>query len=293
MTNPFLTTEEQEQIYNAYSMNFKDEFHRIGPYTYETDYGYVISLCPEIKFTGEMTGRILANHYNIRGANRVPEFIDVWVKEGDELCFKYRNRPGHDLISEAERIKVLEEEIEAIKNQKGMDDQSYELYNKAVVKLHARKEEENLYFREAEMYWSLIKERDRALLVKRKEEHLAVADQNKKLVISDMNSLVDECDRDIKSFTAFAKSESSATEITDAANEKLKSLRDTWIEALAIVNDRGFDDEGDYSYATLGYKLSLAYKERSEILNEFRFGLERKNLEDEYEEFDAQRKPEF
>jgi hypothetical protein len=70
MTNPFLTTEEQEQIYNAYSMNFKDEFHRTGPYTYETDYGYVISLCPEIEFTGEPTGRIRTEDNTWRMTNR-------------------------------------------------------------------------------------------------------------------------------------------------------------------------------------------------------------------------------
>ena len=103
-----------------------------------------------------------------------------------------------------------------------------------------------------------------------------MADQNKKLVISDMNSLIDECDRDIKRFTAFVGRESSAAEITDSAIEKLRSLREIWREGLIRVNDRGFDDEGDYSYATLGYKLSLAYKERSEILNEFRWLICRK-----------------
>ena len=170
MTVPFLTSEMQDQIFNAYSKCFKNEFHKVAPYTYETDYGYIISVCSEIEFSGSPTGRILVNHYSAKGANRVPEFIDVWVVDGDEIRFKYRNRPGHDLISEAERINILEEELETIKNQKAVDGQGYDLYNKAVIKLHARKEEENLYFRESELYWALIKERDEALRAKKKAE---------------------------------------------------------------------------------------------------------------------------
>ncbi|MBR1508079.1 MAG: helix-turn-helix domain-containing protein [Eubacterium sp.] len=197
MSKAFIKPKEAEYILSTYSKSFKDEFHKIGHCTYRTDYMYIISLCPEMDFDGNETGRVLVNHYSMTGANRVPEFIDVWERDGEVFHFKYRNLPGQNLISAEERIRILEEELEAVKKQKlkvhsikgkgstsqqkeieRIYEQSFELYNNTVRKIHSRKEEENVCFRESELYWALIKERDEALYAKERVER-QLAEQNK------------------------------------------------------------------------------------------------------------------
>lgn len=185
MSKPFLTPTEQKTILSVYSKNFEKEFEKYGPYTYGTQYSYRISMCPEIGRDGKETGRILVNHYSYSHASlrHVPEFIDVWEREGAELVFKTRNLPEKDLLSAEEKIKALEEELEGYKSV-GIEDKSFaklkyqqykremderweksrELYNTVMTRIHSYKEETDTYFRESPEYFDLVKERDDALI---------------------------------------------------------------------------------------------------------------------------------
>ena len=106
------------------------------------------------------------------------------------------------------------------------------------------------------------------------------------LVSADIHTLIDTCSGDIDRFNAFGKRESQASETVNVTNGKLEILRETWFDIQSRLMKTGLDEEGDYSYAVIGYKLSLAYKQRSEILNAFRFGLERNNLSEKYDTFE-------
>ena len=185
MSKPFLSPTEQKTILSAYSKNFDTEFEKSGPYTYGTQYSYRISMCPEIGRDGKETGRILVNHYSYSHASlrHIPEFVDVWEREGVALVFKTRNLPGKDLLSAEEKIKALEEELEGYKSV-GIEDKSFaklkyqqykremderwekslELYNAVVTRIHSYKEETDTYFRESPEYFDLVKERDDALI---------------------------------------------------------------------------------------------------------------------------------
>lgn len=185
MPKPFLTKKEQEIILSTYSKNFDREFDKVGPYTFGIRYLYQISMCPEIDREGKNTGRILVNHYSYSYAflKHIPEFIDVWEREGKEFIFKTRNLPGKDLISAEERIKVLEEEIRVLKDRdkvevgklhtKKLHDYAVSMkknaegfnnaYNMISQRIHSYKEEADTYFRESPEYFELIKERDEAL----------------------------------------------------------------------------------------------------------------------------------
>ena len=117
MSKAFIKPKEAEYILNTYSKSFKEEFHKIDPCTYGTDYMYIISFCPELDPDGKDTGRILVNHFSTDGTERVPEFIDVWARDGEVLRFKSRNLPGTDIISAEERIRTLEEKLKEVKKQ--------------------------------------------------------------------------------------------------------------------------------------------------------------------------------
>ncbi len=192
MPRPFLTPTEKKTILQAYSMNFEREFDKMGPYTFGIPYIYVISICPEIDYDGKQTGRILVNHF--RYSSKSPVFIDVWEREGEELIMTSRNLPGRNLISEAERIKVLEEELEAYKRMRMTETEalklkgkklseyvreqhkywqlSHEEMNRAFSIIHSWREDADTYFKESPYYWTLLKERDDALM--------ELEDQNKR-----------------------------------------------------------------------------------------------------------------
>ena len=189
MAKAFLKPEEAERILKTYSKSFKDEFYELGPYTYQTSYLYTITLCPELTPEGKNTGRILVNHYSMYDLQRTPDFIDVWIRKGKDFRFLYRNLPKKDMVSAEERVKILEEELEGIKQlQLGKFDlkgkkaaeikyeitkiyeECFSLYNHALTHIHSRMIEENTFFRETEAYWGLIEERDEALLKKKKAE---------------------------------------------------------------------------------------------------------------------------
>ena len=107
--------------------------------------------------------------------------------------------------------------------------------------------------------------------------------QNQELVLSDMKTLVETCDEYVAKFGAFKRHEKLSGEVIDEVSSKVEELRDEWDEKYKAVVENGFEEDGELSYATVGYKLSLAYKKLSEILNEFRFGLERIDLMKKYE----------
>ena len=107
--------------------------------------------------------------------------------------------------------------------------------------------------------------------------------QNQELVLSDMKALIETCDGYVAKFETFKRHEKLSGEVIDEVSSKVEELRDEWDEKYEFVRENGFEENGDLSYATIGYKLSLAYKKLSEILNEFRFGLERKDMMEKYE----------
>lgn len=107
--------------------------------------------------------------------------------------------------------------------------------------------------------------------------------QNQELVLSDMKALIETCDGHIAKFEAFKRHEKLSGDVIDEVSSKVAELRDEWNEKYEFVRENGFEEDGDLSYATVGYKLSLAYKRLSEVLNEFRFGLERIDMMEKYE----------
>ena len=110
--------------------------------------------------------------------------------------------------------------------------------------------------------------------------------ENHELVLNDMRSLCKTC-RDMEMYIRdFGKNQDSTTELIDKVGMQLSNLCGEWEKTSRYVATNGFDEEGDYSYAKLGYSVSLAYKKYSEILNEFRFGLDRLKLLEEYNKFE-------
>lgn len=198
MSKPFLNKREIETILSAYSKNFKYEFKKMGPYTYGNPIVYMLSLCPEVDRKGNKTGRILVNHYSYSHSKlrHIPEFIDVWEREDNELVFRTRNLPGKDLVSAEERIRVLEEELKTYRglstaeiaklNTRKLRQESHKImtryeelgieYNNVITRIHSYREEADSYFRECPAYWELISERDEAQLelsnLKEKNEEL-------------------------------------------------------------------------------------------------------------------------
>ncbi len=113
---------------------------------------------------------------------------------------------------------------------------------------------------------------------------------NHELVMNDMRSLVQACDDMKEEFLVFARKKKAAARLAREIGSRLADLSDEWARIYEYVAVNGFEDDGAYSYAKLGYEVSLAYKKRSEIINEFRFGLERLKLLDEYSRFEANHK---
>ena len=107
--------------------------------------------------------------------------------------------------------------------------------------------------------------------------------QDKELVLSDMKALVESCDEYVTRFEAFKRHEKLSSDVINEVSSKVTELRDEWHEKYESVVANGFEEDGELSYATIGYKLSLAYKRLSEILNELRFGLERIDMMEKYE----------
>ncbi len=183
MAKQFLTKKEKEKILETYSRCFEREFDKIGPYTFGIPYTYMISMCPEI-YKGTETGRILVNHFKY--ISKIPFFIDVWERVDGELYFSSRNLSDKNLVSASERIKMLEEELEAYQRMNESKAEvlslrgrklseyvrkeykywklSHEEMNRAFNLVHAMKEEQDTYFKESTYYWELLKERDDALM---------------------------------------------------------------------------------------------------------------------------------
>ena len=115
--------------------------------------------------------------------------------------------------------------------------------------------------------------------------------ENHELVLNDMRSLCKTC-RDMEMYIrGFGKKRDSTTALIDEIGLQLSNLGKEREEKSGYVATNGFDEEGDFSYAKLGYAVSLAYKRYSEILNEFRFGLDRLKLLDEYKKYEIYAEP--
>ena len=110
---------------------------------------------------------------------------------------------------------------------------------------------------------------------------------SRELVINDMKALVKNCDETIADFRDFGKRKCQAGGLAYEVGMQLSALRDHWESTYQYVTLNGYDEEGEYSHARLGYSVSLAYKRFSEIVNSFRFGLDRLKLLDEYNRFEV------
>lgn len=251
MPKLFLTPTEKKTILQTYSMNFEREFDKMGPYTFGIPYIYIINMCPEIN-KGKETGRILVNHFKF--SSKTPVFIDVWERKDKDLVFSSRNLPGHNLISESEKVKVLEEKLEIyqkldkskadVLRLKGKRLSEYvqkeykywrlghEEINRAFNLVHSIREEQDIYFRESPYYWDLIKERDDALM--------ELSEQNKrnKKLEERLATLTDKLLANSKALSEEAEKSRPLTHNARGAGRKKDPVKETMrLKAISLKSE--------------------------------------------------------
>ncbi|MCR5337533.1 MAG: hypothetical protein K6E75_03150 [Lachnospiraceae bacterium] len=109
---------------------------------------------------------------------------------------------------------------------------------------------------------------------------------SRELVVSDMKALITTCDETIADFQIFGERNMQAAGLIEEVCRQLSALKGYWEAAYQYVTARGYDEEGEYSHAKLGYSVSLAYKKYSEIVSGFRFSLDRLKILEEYNKFE-------
>ena len=274
MPKPFLSQKEKETILSAYSRNFEKEFEKIGPYTFGVPYLFQLSICPEVDYEGEKTGRILVNHFRYSSTER-PEFIDVWERNDKGLHFVSRNLPGQNLISEGKRVKVLEEELKAyqrldktkgeiikLKGKQLLDyalSQQKELnllreeINRAYLLIHSWREDADSYFRESPYYWELLKERDDALmeLSEQKEKNSKLEERLVKIteqLLNQSKALADQAEK-AQPLTHNARGAGRKKDpVVDIKKEMVRKLLAEGKGRLEIMKELGISKSTYYRY---------------------------------------------
>ena len=274
MPKPFLSQKEKETILSAYSRNFEKEFEKIGPYTFGVPYLFQLSICPEVDYEGKKTGRILVNHFRY-SSTKIPEFIDVWERDDEGLHLVSRNLPGRNLVSEGERVKVLEEELKAYQRLDKMEGEIIKLkgkqlldyalsqqkelnllreeINRAYLLIHSWREDADSYFKESPYYWELLKERDEALaeLFKLREKNDKLDERLKSQtdkLLSVSSQLAEQAERS-KPFTHNARGAGRKKDpVVDIKKEKVKKLLNEGKGRFEIMKELGISKSTYYRY---------------------------------------------
>ena len=110
--------------------------------------------------------------------------------------------------------------------------------------------------------------------------------EGKNQLNKDIDALIKLCEKDMKQFGCFANLHEECASIIENLNSKIQELHDKWVDVQKHVNEKGMDEDGEYSYPELSIKTSLAYKRMSEIVNDLRFWLERMDLLDKFYSFE-------